>query len=126
LYAKALATARTQKQPLKAETLFAYARALAATGQPAAAIARMKEAVAQQPRNAEFHDDLGTLTDASGREIYSSGYLKPDGMLEPSAHSFTNRPVNLDGNFVDNHMVWTNHSMAYDNSIQSGRSTLVR
>ncbi len=67
-----------------------------------------------------------TATDASGREIYSSGYLKPDGMLEPSAHSFTNRPVNVIGNFVDNHMVWAIHSMAYDNTIQSGRSTLVR
>lgn len=67
-----------------------------------------------------------TATDATGKEIYASGYLKPDGMLESSAHSFTNRPVNREGDFVDNHMVWTIHSMAYDNSIQSGRSTLVR
>jgi tetratricopeptide (TPR) repeat protein len=67
-----------------------------------------------------------TATDASGKEIYSSGYLEPDGMLEPGAHSFTNRPVNPDGNFVDNHMVWTIHSVAYDNSIQSGRAALVR
>jgi tetratricopeptide (TPR) repeat protein len=34
--------------------------------------------------------------------------------------------VNVDGEFVDNHKVWTIHSMAYDNSIQSGRSALVR
>jgi tetratricopeptide (TPR) repeat protein len=67
-----------------------------------------------------------TATDASGKEIYSSGYLQPDGMLEPGAHSFTNRPVDLSGNFVDNHMVWTIHSVAYDNSIQSGRAALVR
>jgi Tfp pilus assembly protein PilF len=67
-----------------------------------------------------------TATDSSGKVIYSSGFLKPDGMLEPGAHSFTNRPVNVVGNFVDNHMVWTIHSVAYDNSIQSGRSALVR
>jgi Flp pilus assembly protein TadD len=67
-----------------------------------------------------------TVKDASGAEIYSSGNLRPDGALDPSAHSFTNRPVNVVGDFVDNHMVWTIHSMAYDNSVQSGRSALVR
>ena len=67
-----------------------------------------------------------TVKDATGKEIYHSGFLKPDGMLEARAHSFTNRPVNLDGEFVDNHKVWTIHSMAYDNSIQAGRSALVR
>ncbi len=64
--------------------------------------------------------------DASGATLAHSGYLKADGMLDERAHSFTNRPVNLDGDFVDDHQVWTIHSMAYDNSIQSGRSALVR
>src|ERR1039457_1447527 len=54
------------------------------------------------------------------------GIEKPDGSLDERAHSFTNRPVNTDGSFVDNHKVWTIHSVAYDNSIQSGRSALVR
>ncbi len=66
------------------------------------------------------------VRDAAGNEIYHSGFLKPDGLLDTRAHSFTNRPVNLSGEFVDNHKVWTIHSMAYDNSIQSGRSALVR
>jgi len=66
------------------------------------------------------------VKDADGNEVYHSGFLKPDGMLDTRAHSFTNRPVNVDGEFVDNHKVWTIHSMAYDNSIQSGRSALVR
>ena len=47
-------------------------------------------------------------------------------MLDERAHSFTNRPVNIYGNFVDNHQVWTIHSVAYDNTIQAGRSALVR
>ena len=59
-------------------------------------------------------------------KIYHSGFLKPDGSLDERAHSFTNRPVNNDGEFVDNHKVWTIHSVAYDNTIQSGRSALVR
>ena len=66
------------------------------------------------------------VRDASGHDVYHSGFLKPDGMLDTRAHSFTNRPVNLSGEFVDNHKVWTIHSMAYDNSIQAGRSALVR
>ena len=67
-----------------------------------------------------------TVTDKSGKEIYHSGFLKPDGMLEPRAHSFTNRPVTNEGEFVDNHKVWTIHSVAYDNTVPAGRSVLVR
>jgi tetratricopeptide (TPR) repeat protein len=67
-----------------------------------------------------------TVQDASGKEIYHSGFLKPDGMLDPRAHSFTNRPVTDEGEFVDNHTVWTIHSVAYDNTVQAGRSALVR
>jgi tetratricopeptide (TPR) repeat protein len=67
-----------------------------------------------------------TAKDPSGKEIYHSGFIKPDGMLDDRAHSFTNRPVNVDGGFVDNHKVWTIHSVAYDNSVQAGRSVLVR
>ena len=66
------------------------------------------------------------VTDSNGKEIYHSGFTKPNGMLDERAHSFTNRPVNTDGVFVDNHKVWTIHSVAYDNSIQAGRSTLIR
>jgi tetratricopeptide (TPR) repeat protein len=67
-----------------------------------------------------------SATDSSGKEIYHSGFIKPDGKLDERAHSFTNRPVDTTGNFVDNHKVWTIHSVAYDNSIQAGRSTLIR
>ena len=67
-----------------------------------------------------------TVNDASGAEVYKSGFLNADGSLEARAHSFTNRPVDMTGSFVDNHKVFAIHSMAYDNTIQSGRSALVR
>lgn len=67
-----------------------------------------------------------TVKDSQGKEIYHSGFLKPDGNLDPRAHSFTNRIIGEDGKFVDNHQVQTIHSVAYDNTIPSGRSTLVR
>jgi tetratricopeptide (TPR) repeat protein len=63
---------------------------------------------------------------SDGAEIYHSGFLKPDGSLDERAHSFTNRPVNMDGQFVDNHKVWTIHSVAYDSTIPAGRSALIR
>lgn len=66
------------------------------------------------------------VKDSAGKILYHSGFLKPDGELDPRAHSFTSRTVNKDGGFVDNHEVWTIHSVAYDNTIQAGRSTLVR
>jgi Flp pilus assembly protein TadD len=67
-----------------------------------------------------------TVKDAFGAMIFESGFLKPDGLIDPSAHSFTNRPVDVLGDFVDNHKVWTIHSVAYDNTVQAGRSALVR
>jgi tetratricopeptide (TPR) repeat protein/nitrate/TMAO reductase-like tetraheme cytochrome c subunit len=67
-----------------------------------------------------------TVKDANGIEVYSSGFLKADGKLDERAHSFTNRLVNMDNGFVDNHKVWTIHSVAYDNTVQAGRSSLVR
>ncbi len=66
------------------------------------------------------------VQDADGREIYHSGFIKPDGTLDERAHSFTNRPIDSTGEFVDNHKVWTIHSAAYDNTIDAGRSVLVR
>ncbi len=32
----------------------------------------------------------------------------------------------MKANFVDNHKVWTIHSVAYDNTVPAGRSVLVR
>jgi tetratricopeptide (TPR) repeat protein len=66
------------------------------------------------------------VEDSSGQEIYHSGFLQPGGAIDERAHSFTNRPVDARGEFVDNHKVWTIHSVAYDNTIQAGRSALVR
>jgi cytochrome c-type biogenesis protein CcmH/NrfG len=67
-----------------------------------------------------------TVKDADGKEIYHSGFLRPDGSLDPSAHSFTNRPVNVDSGFVDNHKVWTIRTVAFDNTVPAGRSVLLR
>jgi len=67
-----------------------------------------------------------TVQDGSGKVLAESGFIQPDGQLDPSAHSFTNRLINDKGELNDLHQIWRNRVLAYNNTIQSGRSQLVR
>ena len=67
-----------------------------------------------------------TVKDAAGRVISESGFLQPGGDLDEKAHSFTNRLINVKGGLNDLHQVWNNRVVAYNNTIQSGRSQVVR
>ncbi len=67
-----------------------------------------------------------TVKDPSGKVLAESGFLKPDGQLDPSAHSFTNRLINIRGELNDIHQIWHNRVLAYNNALQSGRSQLTR
>jgi len=61
-----------------------------------------------------------------GSVVMESGFIKPDGDLDERAHSFTNRLINKEGTLNDLHQVWNNRVVAYNNTIQSGRSQVVR
>ena len=67
-----------------------------------------------------------TVKDASGKTLVESGFIQPDGNLDPSAHSFTSRLINVKGELNDLHQIWHNRVLAYNNALQSGRSQLVR
>ena len=67
-----------------------------------------------------------TVKDGAGKVLAESGFIEPDGDLDPSAHSFTNRLINKKGELNDLHQIWHNRVLAYNNTIQSGRSQLVR
>jgi tetratricopeptide (TPR) repeat protein len=67
-----------------------------------------------------------TVKDGAGKTLAESGFLQPDGALDPTAHSFTNRLVNVKGELNDVHQIWHNRVLAYNNALQSGRSQLVR
>ena len=67
-----------------------------------------------------------TVKDGAGKTLAESGFLQPDGNLDPGAHSFTNRLVNTKGELNDLHQIWHNRVLAYNNAFQSGRSQLVR
>ncbi len=66
------------------------------------------------------------VKNSAGKTLAESGFLQPDGNLDPSAHSFTNRLVNIKGELNDLHQIWRNRVLAYNNTIQSGRSQLAR
>ncbi len=80
------------------------------------------------PEQRDFYESWVNFTvkDATGKTIAESGFLQPSGDLDPSAHSFTNRLINDKGELNDLHQIWKNRVLAYNNTIQSGRSQLVR
>ena len=67
-----------------------------------------------------------TVTDAAGKVLHESGDLQANGELDAEAHSFTNRLINVQGTLNARHEVWNNRVVAYNNTIQSGRSQVVR
>jgi tetratricopeptide (TPR) repeat protein len=67
-----------------------------------------------------------TVKDSAGKTLAQSGFIQPDGSLDPGAHSFTNRLINDKGELNSLHEIWHNRVLAYNNTIQSGRSQLVR
>jgi hypothetical protein len=72
----------------------------------------------------EFH---GNRTPSGKEDLSQRLPVKPDGIAGSSARTASRTGLSTDGGvFVDNHKVWTIHSVAYDNSVQAGRSTLVR
>jgi Flp pilus assembly protein TadD len=66
------------------------------------------------------------VTDAAGNVVAHSGFIRPDGYLDPDAHSYTNWIVGKDNRFLDLHQVWLTRIRAYDQTILPGASDLVR
>ena len=80
------------------------------------------------PEQRDFYESWVNFTvkDSTGKVLTESGFIQPNGDLDPSAHSFTNRLVNTKGELNALHEIWHNRVLAYNNTIQSGRSQLVR
>ena len=64
--------------------------------------------------------------DASGRSVFHSGYIKPDGALDESAHVYKSILLDAAARPVTRHQVWLARVKAYDNAIPPGRSDLAR
>jgi tetratricopeptide (TPR) repeat protein len=80
------------------------------------------------PEQRDFYESWVEFvaTDGAGHEFFRSGFIKPDGFLDENAHTYTNRLVSKDGQLLDLHQVWMTKIRAYDNTIPSGNSDLVR
>lgn len=66
------------------------------------------------------------VTDENGKTLYQSGFIKPNGYLDESAHNYKTYLVKTDGSFNDKHHIWRTRVIAQNNLIQSGRSDVAR
>jgi Flp pilus assembly protein TadD len=66
------------------------------------------------------------VIDASGKAIYHSGFLQPDGMLDQSAHVYKQIILDERGRPLTRHQIWLTNIKAYDNTIPPGRSDIAR
>lgn len=66
------------------------------------------------------------VSDSSGRVLYQSGFIKPNGYLDESAHNYKTYLVKADGTYNDKHFIWRTRIFAQNNQIQSGRSDVAR
>jgi tetratricopeptide (TPR) repeat protein len=64
--------------------------------------------------------------DGAGRTIFHSGFLKPDGHLDESAHVYKTILLDQAGRTLTRHQIWTTTVKAYDNTMQAGRSDVAR
>ena len=64
--------------------------------------------------------------DSSGKTIFQSGFIKPDGTLDESAHVYKTILLDDKGRPITRHQVWLARVKAYDNSIPPGRSDIAR
>jgi Flp pilus assembly protein TadD len=64
--------------------------------------------------------------DSSGNPIFHSGFIKPDGTLDESAHVYKAVLLDDSGRSITRHQVWVARVKAYDNAIPAGRSDIAR
>jgi tetratricopeptide (TPR) repeat protein len=64
--------------------------------------------------------------DHAGRTIFRSGDLGPDGMLDESAHVYKTLILDPSSRPITRHQIWLTNIKAYDNTINAGRSDVVR
>ncbi len=67
-----------------------------------------------------------SVTDDAGKAVFRSGFLKPNGYLDDSAHNYKSYLVKEDGSYNDLHHIWKTKIVAQNNAIQSGRSDVSR
>jgi len=66
------------------------------------------------------------VSNDAGKALYRSGFIKPNGYLDESAHNYKTYLVKSDGSYNDKHHIWRTRIFAQNNQINSGRSDVAR
>lgn len=64
--------------------------------------------------------------DNRGRTLMRSGFLKPDGMLDESAHVYKAILLDEDARTITRHQIWLTNVVGYNNAIPAGRCDVAR
>jgi tetratricopeptide (TPR) repeat protein len=64
--------------------------------------------------------------DDAGNVVYHSGGVDAQHRVDPNARNYTLQILTREGKSIDHHEVWKTYTRAYDASIASGRSDVVR
>ncbi|MEP6848375.1 MAG: tetratricopeptide repeat protein [Acidobacteriota bacterium] len=67
-----------------------------------------------------------TVTDDTGRTLFKSGFIKPDGYLDEFAHNYKTYLVKPDGTSNELHHIWQTRVIPQNLAIPSGRSDVAR
>lgn len=62
--------------------------------------------------------------DAAGRTVFHSGFMGPDGTIDPEAHFFRVVPLDQDGAWIQTRRMWTVRTLAYKRTIPPGGADL--
>lgn len=66
-----------------------------------------------------------TVTDSTGKTIFSSGHLVDQGEVDPRAHFFRNRPLDRHGKRTDKSNRFDTVTILYDSSVPPGQAEVV-
>src|SRR6266566_815320 len=64
--------------------------------------------------------------DDQGKVLMRSGFLKPDAMLDASAHVYKAILLDEDSRPITRHQIWLTNVVGYNNAIPAGRSDIAR
>ncbi len=67
-----------------------------------------------------------SVSDAQGKTLYKSGYIKPNGYLDEFAHNYKTYLVKPDGSPNELHQIWQTRVIPQNLAIPSGRSDVAR
>lgn len=74
----------------------------------------------------EAYVEFSVTDAATGKILFKSGFIKPDGHLDDQAHAYKTWLVKEDGSVNDLHFIWKTKVVAQNLAVQSGRSDLAR